>query len=414
MSGNLVDGSVLLNSILGGTLFLLGTFLTKYYFLEFVRRVHGKTMELDSLRRGLVQGVFSMIPYLIFHVFCLDTELVHRHEISAGLTFLNLASFLSTVVLLSPKNFRFNKFIFNSISAYTLFSFFLSVTATIKSYGAVISAVAQALNTVFWIRAVKTFNLEPIQDFNYIRSRSLGSLIHFFKNILYPFEIMLDYSLVLNSMKNKTHVLSFSTRSFISPYINVSLFLLYWRLDFSLRSMIFISLLTFCFAIFLTFCSRKPRLYRYISFYSFAVLCGYFYLIIKEQVRITWALSRLFRYSFPRTVLFYIVPQICFFSLVVNTHFYSIGLRQVSMYSALISNTINLTFLIGISSAIALSSFYSILDHKTTLLALAMSGLLYTILIYYVKFCNGRLIKDFAFLSLFLIGVYYWCLYKTG
>lgn len=407
MPENLADNSWPLNIAFGTVLFLLSTFFTKYYFIEFLKRIHHRTHAWNILVKGLLQAFFSMIPLLILHAASSEASPADHLNVSVGSTFLGFAAGFFAIFAFSRKVVRIDRGLFNRLAASILLLLLSILTASLSTLAAAGAYALLSVAAVLLFRNLYSFDFTAANDALFFRDTNITSVIDFYKSLFYPFEVLFDNTIVFYGGKSKIHMLNFTRRSFLSPLINAFLLVLYNQFGFSNTTHTAILTGSLLLAAFLMVCSKSPWLYDLITLYSFVVACSYFYIIIREQAKLTEIFSTMLGCTLFKAQIYYLVPQVCVYGQIINSYFFSIGLRQVSIYATVIGTILNL-----VQSSILSYDIDGLINDLNLRFGLLITAAASIILSVYVNMAKGKVLCDYALIAFIFLFAYYLGLYR--
>lgn len=401
-----VKHAPILNVIAGYLLFVLGAFIIRYYFLAHLGKIHGKLANTNVVLRGAVQGLLALVPMLgVLPSMLTCHENLH---IAASFSLLNNVLLFPAIILISTKRFKFNLKLYNGL-ALSMGAFILLVPIAMWSKAGAVAALGLSslavLGSLFIFSGI---HFQTIQENGYPRSFNLNYYFFYFKNLLYPFEIFLDYALIIHTKKNKSHLFSLPYRALISPYITLVFGMLCYTAPISTTAMLLLSSGVFFAALILFYCAQKQRFFTVVTLYSMAACCFYIYAIIYAQCRISYSFSISLGTDFSKTAIIYLVPQLVYYGLIVHSHFLNIGLRYAVIYATLISQAIVAFCLFLLAVYIGFqNSTYSLLADTTAAISLIMSEVSLLTFVAYANFFKGRIPRDLVYISLFYAITYY-------
>lgn len=408
----LIKHSVTLNAVLGALLFFVNLYLSRYYVLGFIKRIHLRALGLSGLQRSLIQALFSAVPHCLYHMADGRMAPEERLSVAQGSAFFGLALGLAAVAMRSGSDLVLDLKLFNRFALCLIVSAAAICTGSLGRPAAIATGALLPVVLAAALRGARKHDFPLAQNARAARGAGTAGLLDFFKPLFYPFEVFFDYSIVIYGGKSKVHMLSFSKRAFISPVLNALLVLLYLKLELGRAAAAGILAAGLLCSTVLLACSRRPKLYDLIALYSFVVACGYLYVLAREQISIARILGARRGLAGRKMLLLLIVPQMGICSLVVDAYFSGIGLAHVSAYAVLIGSILSAALAACLSIALGLAGRYSLLADRVACSGLLLLACLGAILAYYINLAGGRLLRELSPICLFLAGSYLWVVYK--
>lgn len=399
---DLAEQSIMLNAISGCAMFVGSLYLMRYYYAEHMTRLHALYSDESPLKRSLVHAGLAAGPYLILLLICRGLPLQDKLQCAAHFPFINLALCLIPLAILAKEHLPLDYRPLSQLVCYSISTSAIAVVGALNKYFAASAIAAQTLASLYFMRSARDFAFARVPELSYALSPFLRGILSFIRDVLYPFELVLDYSIVTQGAKNREWMPSLPVRAFISPYVNASLLIVYYRFAIPLSAMLLLSATTFCIAVLLFLCARKEKHIRCIHCYSFAVVCAYLYAIMDEQLRITGFISRRAGCQFTTAAVWYAMPHVCLGTLLLNAFVHSTGQKQVSLFGAFFTHAFYslVLFCASVVYGFVFPGF-SVIGNKLFLVGVALSLMLSLTALYYTSKYSRH------FTDLFCITAFY-------
>lgn len=411
---NAIESSIEFNILQLGFSCLLFLFLTKFYFLEYSKRANHRILRLSIIKKSVIHALFSLLP-AIFFLIALNSSLstsIENLVTSIGFllneSFISMALSIASILAFSEKCISTSLAVSNYMSAMALACLLLACVCLLGPELAVLSIVLLAVGALLILSRMSKLDLSTLRRTRSAEDFSLIDLLNFFQPMFYGFEIFFEHSIVLYGGQAKPHLMSFSKRAFVSPLLNLSLFLLHNKFTFDSPALPILILTALSLSITLAILSRNPKTHYLVGFYSFGILSTYLYLIARNLVITAGNIALLCHIDYSKAVSLFLAPMAASPVIILSSYYHSIGEAHLSFISLMLSGIISIFISSALSAILGLKSFLYLFKVSLLQDAFLINIAFHAVLLYYLNMLGGRILPEVSLLCCFLVGANLW------